>query len=228
MSKLKVCALLPAMVIVCSNLAVQAAFAAPPDGEKSGRGGRSNQSQASNMSCEQMSAASRGTMTVEACQKMMAAQQAYTTALADPSASRPGDDKLTCEQIATEVKQQPFSPPDQAKAAEAQAASSDLQKTLEKQQKEAAERAAAQSATNLAAAAAAGLAPNFVQAKAAEKAAEDNRKFGEEKAKESAPKAQRANDATADLIADAGQQIGSNPRLARLMQLASQKRCKIQ
>ena|SRR5215831_12500858 len=63
------------------------------------------------MNCEQMSASSRGAISVEACKQMMAAQQAYTAAASDPSASRPGDDKLTCEQIAAEMKQQPLTPP---------------------------------------------------------------------------------------------------------------------
>jgi len=82
------------------------------------------------MNCEQMSASSRGAISVEACKQMMAAQQAYSAAASDPTASRPGDDKLTCEQIAAEMKQQPLTPPDKAKVAEAQAATDDFRVRL--------------------------------------------------------------------------------------------------
>ena len=47
-------------------------------------------------------------------------------------------------------------------------------------------------------------------------------------AKEQAPKAERSISATADMVADMTKQAASNPRLARLIQLASQKNCKVQ
>ena len=46
------------------------------------------------MSCEQMAAASHGSVTVEACKQMMGAQQAMEAAASDPKAVRPGDDKM--------------------------------------------------------------------------------------------------------------------------------------
>jgi len=71
------------------------------------------------MSCEQMAAAA-----------------------SDPTAVRPGDDKTTCDQIAAEMKQQPFTPPDQAKVTEAQVAASDFKTTAEREQKEVTARVA--------------------------------------------------------------------------------------
>ena len=45
---------------------------------------------------------------------------------------------------------------------------------------------------------------------------------------ESRPKAEREVTASANLVSDFGKQFADNPRLARLMQLASQKNCKVQ
>jgi hypothetical protein len=177
------------------------------------------------MTCEQIAASSHGSISVEACNKMMGAKQAYDAALSDPSAPRPGDDKLTCEQITAEIKQQQFTAPDSDKVAEAQSATADLQKTLAEQQKEAAERAAAQNAALLATTLTGG---GFTGAtsRLAEKFAQENKAAGERAAKESAPKAERTTSATGALVADAGEQLTANPRLARLIQLASEKRCK--
>jgi len=43
--------------------------------------------------------------------------------------------------------------------------------------------------------------------------------------KEQAPKAERMFNSFGDLTGDIGKQIAANPRLARLYQLATQKRC---
>ena len=43
--------------------------------------------------------------------------------------------------------------------------------------------------------------------------------------KEQAPKAERMFNSFGDLTGDIGKQMAANPRLARLYQLATQKRC---
>ena len=174
------------------------------------------------MNCEQMSASSRGAISVEACKQMMAAQQAYTAA-SDPSASRPGDDKLTCEQIAAEMKQQPLTPPDKAKVAEAQAATDDFKTTAERQQKEATELAVKQAAEE---SVVSRFVPvNAVGAAESKRIEEEQKKQNERMTKEQAPKAERVFNSLGDLTGDIGKQIAANPRLARLYQLATQKRC---
>ncbi|HZC76232.1 MAG TPA: hypothetical protein VE258_00705, partial [Ktedonobacterales bacterium] len=80
--------------------------------------------------CAQIAANVDAHVSLEACQKMMASQQAYNNALADPSAARPGDEQMSCEQILAEMKQQQISAPDKAQAAEAQSAVKDEQKML--------------------------------------------------------------------------------------------------
>ena len=49
----------------------------------------------------------------------------------------------------------------------------------------------------------------------------------ERMAKEQAPKAERSISATADMIADFTKQLADNPRLAKLVYMADQKRCKL-
>jgi hypothetical protein len=177
-----------------------------------------------NMDCEQMAASSRGVITVESCKQLMAAQQTYTNAVNDPRASKPGDDTMTCDQIATEIKQQPFTPPDAAKTTEMQAAVKDQQDTIKKQSREAAQLQAKESAEMVAASRLAWVS-NYLAAKAEEKILQEQKAAGELMAKESAPKAQRSITATADMVADFSKQLSENPRLAKLVFMADQKRC---
>jgi hypothetical protein len=100
-----------------------------------------------------------------------------------------------------------------------------LQKTLAEQQKEAAERAAAQDAALLGTTLAGGGFTGATE-RLAEKFADENQAASERAAKESAPKVERTTSAAGTFAADAGQQLTANPRLTRLVQLASDKRCK--
>jgi len=186
------------------------------------------------MDCNKIAAMPGSTMSVESCQKMMGAQQAYNSALADPSASRPGDEQMSCEQIMAEVKQQQYTAPDKAKVAEGQAAGTQLQSTLAKQQaeittiavKQQAELDTAMAADRAAEMSSGGLVrPQTAMLLQQEQMAE-NKVTGERMAKERAPQEKRLMNSTADFSADAGQQIANNPRLARLIQLASAKNCK--
>jgi hypothetical protein len=187
------------------------------------RKGPKNAAPPPDMNCEQMSASSRGAITVEACKQMMAAQHAYTAAASDSSASRPGDDEMTCDQIAAEIKQQPLTSPDKATVAEAQAATDDFKTTAEKQQKEATELAVKETAEE---SLLSRLAPtNAVAAAESKRIEEEQKKQNERMTKEQAPKAERMFNSFGDLTGDLGKQIAANPRLARLYQLATQKRC---
>ena len=181
-----------------------------------------------NMSCEQMAAISRGTITVETCKQFMAMQQAKDAALADPSASRPGDDKMTCDQIAAEIKQQHFTTPDKAKVAEAQAATADMQKTIAKQKAEIEAKAIKDSAEELAKTPVRMFEPNAVAAADARMKEAENQAMKERLEAESKPKAERQVTASANMMTDVTKQLSDNPRLARLMELANQKRCKVQ
>ena len=187
---------------------------------------RSRNSPPPNINCEQMAAQSRGTISVEACSQMMSVQQAFAAALSDPNASRPGDDKMTCDQIVAEFKQQQITPPDTAKVAEAQSASDDLKKTIAQEQKEGAAMVLKESAEE---SVLSRLSPtNATNAAAAKRIEAEHKAANERMAKEQAPKAERMINAFGNLTADMGKQLSANPRLARLYQLANQKRCDMQ
>ena len=189
---------------------------------------------ANGMDCAKMASMPNAFMTVETCQKLQGAQQAYNQAAADPSASRPGDDQMTCAQITAELKQQSYTAPDQAKVAAAQATSAQEQALLNAEyahmmKAKAEDQAlvnAASAADNATEAASMGLvrgrnlqaAENTIDAR--------NRAYNETMTKEGQPIHQQTMDQMAGFATDAGQQLQSNPRLARLMQLANAKHCK--
>ena len=197
---------------------------------RSGRGrtnASANQGMPANMNCEQMAAASHGSITVDACKQMMGAQQAREAALADPRASRPGDDKMTCDQIVAEIKQQQITKPDAAKAAEAQAAVTDAQKTAAKQQAEVQAVVAKESAEELAQAPKRMFEPNAAGAADAKRREAEHKEMNERLAAEMQPKAERQMTASADLMSDFTKQFQDNPRLAKLFDMADRKRCQV-
>jgi hypothetical protein len=54
--------------------------------------------------CAQIANMPNAPMSLEACQKMATAQQAYNRAAADPSASHPGDEQMSRDQIKSEMR----------------------------------------------------------------------------------------------------------------------------
>ena len=177
----------------------------------------------STMTCERMSSASHGSVSVEACKQMMAAQQAYTAAASDPSASRPGDDKMTCEQIAAEMKQQPLTAPDQAKVTEAQTAAGDLQKQIDKDKAEGTALVAKETAEESLVSRVVPV--NAVAAAEAKRIQAEQDTLNQKIAKETQPKFERTFNALGGLTEDVTKQIAANPRLAVLYQLSTRKRC---
>jgi len=213
------------LLLAVSYHATPAASPQNDRGKTSSKKGNGSNAQAP-MDCEQMAKESRGSISVDTCKQMMATMQAYQNATSDPSASRPGDDKMTCDQIMAEVKQQQFTKPDQAKVADAQAANDALMKKTAENQAEANALAAKQSAENLASTAADQFLPNSVLAARAREQQKEQDKLSAKAEKETVPLAERSTAATASLVSDVGQQVTSNPRLAKLMQMASAKKCK--
>jgi hypothetical protein len=213
------------LLAVVGYHATPAVSAQSNDRGKSSSGKKGSNAQAP-MDCEQMAKDSRGSISVDTCKQMMATMQAYQNATSDPSASRPGDDKMTCDQIMAEVKQQQFTKPDQAKVADAQVATDALRKKTAENQAEANALAAKQSAENLASTVADQFLPNSVLAARAKEQQKEQDKLNAKIEKETTPLAERSTAATASLVSDVGQQVAANPRLAKLMQMASAKKCK--
>jgi hypothetical protein len=167
------------------------------------------------------------------CEQMKASQQAYTQAASDPSAARPGDEQMSCDQILAELKQQQYATPDKAKAAEAKATATKERTMLASQTTEiirdqvaaagAVEAAAmADRATEMATMGV--VSPNSAGAMAEAFAAKERAK-GEAFNAERRPTEQKMTAQTADFGADAAKQLTANPRLARLTQLANSHHC---
>jgi hypothetical protein len=186
------------------------------------------------MDCDKIAAMPGATMSAESCKKMMGAQQAYNAAGADPSASRPGDEQMSCDQIMAEVQQQQYKAPDKVKVAQGQAAGTELQAKLSQQQaeittiavKQQAELDTAMAADRAAEMASGGVVRPQTAMVVQQQQMAQNKVTGERMAKERAPQERQLMTSTGDVAADAGQQIANNPRLGRLIQLASAKHCK--
>jgi hypothetical protein len=184
--------------------------------------------------CAQIASMPNTPISFEACQKMASAQQAYDRAASDPSAARPGDEQMSCEQIKSEMRLQQYSAPDKATVAATTAAVTKEQALLNKhiaeanavmaqEQVKVDAAVAADQATGLATA---GLVnPNAASA-AAMAAQARVKAVGERQAAERRPTEQKMIGGVADLGVDAAQQLSSNPRLARLLQLAQSRGCK--
>jgi len=186
------------------------------------------------MDCAQLASTPNAPMSLDTCESLKHTQQNYEQAAADPAASRAGDDQLTCAQIAAELKQQQYTTPDRTKVAEASATVQEQQgiqrreyaNALKQQaQNQAAVNAA--SATDTATELASGGLVRGRALEAAEKGIDArNRANNERVIKEDLPVTQKMLSQSADLGAGFGQQLQSNHRLARLVQLANSKGCK--
>ncbi|MBS0396314.1 MAG: hypothetical protein JSR54_16975 [Proteobacteria bacterium] len=184
--------------------------------------------------CAKIAAMPHSGMSLETCQQMLAAKQAYDASAADPAAQRPGDAQMSCEQIAAEMRAQPWQAPDQAKVAEGQAAAQGFQGKMKEQQAEVAAVAARDNA-ELAAArvadlkvqvATAGIVQGQVTKRVVQAQEAEHKVIGERMAAEREPYEKRLTGSVGNVIGDATQQLNANPRLARLMELSREKKCR--
>jgi len=191
-------------------------------------------STADSMDCAKLASMPNAPMSAEACEKLKRAQQTYNQAASDPSASRSGDEQMSCAQITGELKQQHYVAQDQSKVAAANATVKQEQDINKKEyanmQKMQAENqtavAAATAADNATELSTGGLVRGHAL-EAAEKGIEARSRANNERVmREDLPVTQKMVGQTADLGADFAEQLNSNPRLARLMQLADAKHCK--
>ena len=173
-------------------------------------------------------------MSAEDCQKMQNAQQVYNQAASDPSAARPGDDQMTCAQITAELKQQQYTTPDKSKVAAAQATAGQQQALAQreyanmvKQQAKDQTAVEAASAVDTATEVATGGLVRGRALQAVEKEIDaEHQATNTRVLKEAQPIEKQQVNQMAGFSSDFAQQLQSNPRLARLMQLADTKHCK--
>jgi hypothetical protein len=238
-----------ALAQASTQSSTQAASAASSDAQSSSNGSRfggffghrsissaksTGGSMGGSMDCAKFASMPNAPMSVEACEKLQGTQQAYNQAASDPSAQRPGDEQMTCAQITAELKQQQYTAQDKTKVAALDGTLKEQQKIIKKEeailakrQAEAQAAVAAATAADTATEVATGGLVSGHALRAVEKTLDAQDKVEKERVmREDLPTTQKMISQTADLGSDFGQQLQSNPRLARLMQLADAKRCK--
>lgn len=179
--------------------------------------------------CQAIAANPMAGMDLATCERMKGAADAYNAGRNDPSGARPGDEAMTCEDIKAEFMSQPIVTPDRAHVAEGQAAAADFQR------KAAAEQAKVAAATlelsaETTAASAAGMA-NPIAGRAADTAVEAHRRATEAALNADAkatvlPAARRMTSDAGEMMAGMSAQLQSNPRLAHLVSMMQEKRCR--
>jgi hypothetical protein len=184
--------------------------------------------------CDQLATLPDAPMSVESCKQMMGAAQAYQAAARNPAAARPGDESISCEDIATEMRTlQGVGLSDAARQENATAAKNYQAKLAKQQAEMKAYGVGATAAVNGAAAADAAAtigSGGLVQTHAAEAAQQaalaQGRVMGEKLAQERRPDEQRLAKAVGGSSAEMGRELQANPRYARLVQLAIARNCR--
>jgi hypothetical protein len=186
-------------------------------------------SSAQRIDCQAIAANPMAGMDLATCEKMKEAADAYNSGRNDPSGARPGDEAMTCDDIKAEFMRQPIARPDRRHVAEAQAAASDFQGKMAVEQAKVA-AATVELSAETTAASAAGMA-NPVAGRAADQAVEAHRRATEAALNADAkvnvlPAARRMNSGAGELIGDMSAQLQNNPRLAHLVSMIQEKRCR--
>jgi len=221
------------LVLACWTAVAPVALAQSPWSPAASRASQHPPAAAA-MDCDHLPSSAAAVFSADSCRKMMAAQQAYQSAASDPGAARPGDEQMSCQQIAAELKTQSYVVPDQKTVAEGKAAASQEQAMLASQEAKVTETVVAQSAAVAAAGAAdtatevatAGVVHPNTASHLQQTFERQNKAMSDQMAAERRPTEQRMTTMTADLASSAGDQLTANPRLARLVQLANAKHCK--
>jgi hypothetical protein len=201
-------------------MALGPAQAQIPGGHHPARGGTSGPQQ---VNCDMVAANPDAGMDKASCEAMNQAAASYYNSQHDPSASRPGDESMTCADIKAEFMQQPMVPPSHEHVAAAQAATADVSAETAKLQAQAAAQSAALSAQSMAASALS--VANPLSGRAADQAVNSEQQAMQAHA-EALPLERKSNAATAAVVGDVTTQLNDNPRTARLVALASEKHCR--
>lgn len=211
------------LLLSLSSPAAVTADDAPAAGERPG---------AQAVDCDMLARMPNAPMSVEACRQMVGVMDPSSSSTS--TGARPGDDKMSCEDIAAEMRTVKGVGLTEEQRKENAAAASEYQSTLARQQAEAgALGVEATAATQAAAAADAATTLStggLVQGRAAQatqavyQARADA--MGRQMAEERKPQEERLASATSASVEAMGKELRENPRYARLVQLAVARDCK--
>ena len=177
--------------------------------------------------CNAMASQSQGRMTVAQCEQQFGAIGGMLDAMNQPGGERPGDERLTCDQIQAELRATPAQGVSRENAAEGVAAAEDYKARMAKLQAEAAAASAAQAAVNVGAAAAGAVVGNAASGAAMASQMAMQESISAKARAEIDPAVARMQAANAASMGDVTRMLQANPRLGRLMQLAVAKNCPI-
>ena len=176
--------------------------------------------------CDQIAAMPNPPMSVEACRSMMGMAQGMKTSSADPSAMRPGDETMTCDQIHAEMRGV-STPMVSAETGERAQAAADAQMALmQKQRGETAGFVAGQMAMGMGTAAL-GMVPGggFAAMAAQQAMMAQQQAFAQKQMQDAAPVREQANQALTATTTEMTQGMRENPRVARLMNMSIERNC---
>jgi hypothetical protein len=190
-------------------------------------------SPAGQVDCSALAAMPNSPMSIDTCRKMMDSAKQSEAALKDTRGARPGDEAMSCQDIAKEMSAMQGVGLSDASRAEGSAAATQYQTVVASQLAQIHAQAAAgamattaAAATDLATQLATGGVVNPHSAEAVQQAAlAAGRVQGERMAEERRPAEQRLFNATGSNTGELAQQLQSNPRFARLVNLAITKGC---
>ena len=184
-------------------------------------------SAAPKVDCRAVAAQSAGRMTQAQCEQQLGGYAAMVDAMNQPGGQRPGDEAMTCEQIAAELTATPAQGVSRENAAEGKAAAEDYKARMARLQAEAAAASAAQTGVNVAAAAAGTVAGNAASGAAMASQMAMQESFNAKARAEIDPAIARMQAANAASMGDVTRMMQANPRLGRLIQLAGAKNCRM-
>ena len=176
------------------------------------------------LDCRMLAGIPNAPMTVETCERRMAAHVDMMSALETPGGERPGDDRMTCDAIVTEMKTMNVSGVSASNAAEGKAGAENLMAIMQRAQAEAMGMMATQTARTAATAPIPGNAAGQTAAMAnmAEQKAMQDRV-----AAQMSPARDRLEAANANATGDLVKAMRANPRFARLVKLAGERGCRV-
>lgn len=176
--------------------------------------------------CDQMAAMPNAPMSPEACRSMLGMAQGMKTSGSDPSAMRPGDETLSCDQINAEMRSVARPMVSAETGAQARAAADAQMALMQKQQAEQKALIAGQMAVGVGAAALGMVPGGGYAAMAAQQAMmAQQQAFAEKQAKEAAPVRAQTSQALTATTTEMTQAMRENPRFARLMNMSIEKSC---
>ena len=173
--------------------------------------------------CRMLARIPNAPMTVETCERRMAAHAQMLSALDAPGGERPGDEHITCDQIAAEMKTMQVAGVSASTAAQGGAAAQDVMSIMQRAQAEAMGMMGAQTARS----AAAGFVPGNASGHAAAMAnMAEQKAFQDRTAAQMAPARNRLENSATDAITELTQAMRANPRFARLISLGMRRECR--